>query len=140
VIKIREAFPGRKALFDIAVAGPRRLHRPRPAAVLGACRMSNVQPVPPDMHGYALGEPLLFKLATWLKFGHIPDGYSVEHPSGRLRRVVRHAGDRRGTCSRSGSSMAAISPTRRSAIARSTFSLATVGGLDVMCFITYSWV
>ena len=29
----------------------------------------------------SLGEPLLFKLATWLQFGHIPDGYSVNiHP------------------------------------------------------------
>jgi membrane-associated protease RseP (regulator of RpoE activity) len=33
------------------------------------------------MDGFALGEPLLFRLATWLQFGHIADGYSVNiHP------------------------------------------------------------
>ena len=33
------------------------------------------------MAGWNLGEPLLFRLAAWLMFGTIPDGYSVNiHP------------------------------------------------------------
>ncbi|HEY3885154.1 MAG TPA: site-2 protease family protein, partial [Vicinamibacterales bacterium] len=44
-------------------------------------QLSNVQHVPHDMAGYALGEPLLFKFASWLRFGSIPAGYDVNiHP------------------------------------------------------------
>jgi membrane-associated protease RseP (regulator of RpoE activity) len=37
--------------------------------------------VPPEFTGYELGEPPLFKLAAWLIWGSIPEGYSLNlHP------------------------------------------------------------
>ena len=81
VIKIREPFPTRKALFDIGVAGPiAGFVVLIPVLFLGMW-MSNVIRVPAHMEGWSLGEPLLFKFASWIVFGHVPDGYSVNmHP------------------------------------------------------------
>ena len=43
--------------------------------------MSHVAKVPPNFPGMELGEPLLFKAASWLMWGSIPDGYSLNlHP------------------------------------------------------------
>jgi membrane-associated protease RseP (regulator of RpoE activity) len=43
--------------------------------------MSHVAPVPADFVGANLGEPLLFKIASHLIWGTIPDGYSINlHP------------------------------------------------------------
>jgi peptidase M50-like protein len=37
--------------------------------------------VPPDFSGLELGEPLLFRFASWLLWGATPDGYSLNlHP------------------------------------------------------------
>lgn len=81
VIKIREPFRTRTALFDIGVAGPiAGFLMLLPLLFLGM-HLSNVVAVPPNMEGWTLGEPLLFKLASWLTFGRVPDGYSVNmHP------------------------------------------------------------
>ena len=81
VIKIREPFPTRTALFDIGVAGPiAGFVMLLPLLFIGMS-LSNVLKVPTDMTGWTLGEPLLFKLATWITFGRIADGYSVNmHP------------------------------------------------------------
>ena len=43
--------------------------------------MSHVAPLPPDFSGMSLGEPLLFKFASWLLWGQQPDNYSLNlHP------------------------------------------------------------
>jgi membrane-associated protease RseP (regulator of RpoE activity) len=81
VIKIRETFPTRTILFDIGVAGPIGGFVVLVPLLFWGVAMSNVIPVPADMVGFSLGEPLLFRMAAWLQFGSIPPGYSVNiHP------------------------------------------------------------
>lgn len=81
VIRIREAFPSRTALFDIGVAGPIAGFVVLVPVLFVGMLMSNVVRVPPHMAGWSLGEPLLFKAVSWMVFGHVPDGYSVNmHP------------------------------------------------------------
>jgi membrane-associated protease RseP (regulator of RpoE activity) len=80
-IKIKEPIPSKRMLFDIGVAGPiAGFVIAVPALFLGVA-MSHVAPIPPDFVGYELGEPLLFKLASSLLWGTIPEGYSLNmHP------------------------------------------------------------
>ena len=81
VIRIREPFPSKRALFDIGIAGPIAGFVVLVPALFIGVALSNVVKVPPSFVGEELGEPLLFKLATWLFFGTIPDGFSVNlHP------------------------------------------------------------
>ena len=81
VIRIREPFPSKRALFDIGIAGPiAGFVVVVPALFLGMA-LSHVARVPASFVGEELGEPLLFKLASRLFFGTIPEGYSVNlHP------------------------------------------------------------
>jgi membrane-associated protease RseP (regulator of RpoE activity) len=81
VIRIREPFPSKRALFDIGIAGPiAGFVVTVPALFLGMA-LSHVARVPPSFAGAELGEPLLFKLASSMIFGSVPDGYSVNlHP------------------------------------------------------------
>jgi membrane-associated protease RseP (regulator of RpoE activity) len=77
VIRIREAFPSKKALFDIGVAGPiAGFVALLPFLILGLF-MSDVGPVPQDQPSYYFGEPLLWKLLERLHYGVIPPGYDV---------------------------------------------------------------
>lgn len=82
-IKIREPFPSKAALFDIGVGGPiAGFVVLVPALVLGIA-MSKVEALPATFEGLSLGEPLLFKWATRLVWGVIPDGSSLNlHPMG----------------------------------------------------------
>jgi membrane-associated protease RseP (regulator of RpoE activity) len=82
-IRIRAPIPGKRALFDIGIAGPIAGFLVAVPVLLIGMHMSNVVKVPADFRGevFELGEPLLFKAAEWLTFGSIPDGYSVNmHP------------------------------------------------------------
>jgi membrane-associated protease RseP (regulator of RpoE activity) len=81
VIRIREPFPSKRALFDIGVAGPiAGFVALVPVLWLGIL-LSTVGPRPTE--GYEFGEPLLFKALAYLHFGSIPDGYEVMlHPAG----------------------------------------------------------
>ncbi len=82
-IRIRAPIPGKRALFDIGIAGPIAGFIVAIPVLLVGMHMSNVVQVPADFRGdvYELGEPLLFKAAEWLTFGAIPQGYSVNmHP------------------------------------------------------------
>jgi membrane-associated protease RseP (regulator of RpoE activity) len=80
-IKIRQPFPNRRVLFDVGVAGPLAGFVFAVPALLLGLALSNVAFVPPDMVGEELGEPLIFKAATWLIWGAIPSGHSVNlHP------------------------------------------------------------
>src|SRR5262249_47171284 len=140
VIKIREAFPTRKALFDIAIGGPIGGFVVLVPLLFWGMHLSNVIPVPPDMKGVALGEPLLFKLATWLTFGPIPDNASVNmHPIvfaswfGMLATAWNLLPF--GQLDGGHLTYATLGSASR------YFSLATVGFCIVMCFVSpLSWV
>ena len=82
-IRIREPIPTKRMLFDIGIAGPLAgFAIALPALFIGVA-LSPVVRVPPDLSGFNLGEPLLFRAATWLTWGSIPDGFSVNlHPIG----------------------------------------------------------
>jgi membrane-associated protease RseP (regulator of RpoE activity) len=80
-IRIREAFPNRRILFDIGIAGPLAGFLVLIPMLLAGLAMSNVAKLPADFVGYSLGEPLFFRLATWLVWGGVPDGHSLNmHP------------------------------------------------------------
>ena len=139
VIKIREVFPTRAALFDIAIGGPIGGFVVLVPLLFLGMHFSNVIAVPPHMHGYSLGEPLLFRLATWVQFGHIPDGYSVNiHPVvfAAWFGMLATAWNLLPFGQLDGGHLTYATLGDRSRY----FSYATVGGAIVMCFISYSWV
>lgn len=80
-IRIREPIPTKRMLFDIGIAGPLAgFVFAVPALFIGVA-LSPVAAVPEDLVGFHLGEPLLFRIAAWLTWGSIPDGYSLNlHP------------------------------------------------------------
>ena len=81
VIKIREPFPTRKALFDVGVAGPIAGFAVLVPALFYGMSMSTVVPEPTHSGVFYLGEPILFKAATQVMFGTVRDGYTVNmHP------------------------------------------------------------
>jgi membrane-associated protease RseP (regulator of RpoE activity) len=81
VIRIREAFPHKRALFDIGIAGPIAGFVIMVPALFIGVAMSHLVPIPTTFSGDELGEPLLFKAASWLLWGSQPDGYSLNlHP------------------------------------------------------------
>jgi len=82
-IRIRQPIPGKRALFDIGIAGPIAGFLVAIPVLLIGMYMSTVIPVPSNFNGQIveLGEPLLFNAAAWLTFGSVPDGYTVNmHP------------------------------------------------------------
>jgi membrane-associated protease RseP (regulator of RpoE activity) len=138
VIKIREAFPTRAALFDIAIAGPIGGFVVLVPLLFVGMHLSNVIRVPPGMEGYALGEPLLFRLATWLQFGHVPDGFSVNmHPIAFAAwfGMLATAWNLLPFGQLDGGHLIYAALGDRSRF----FSLATVAGAIVMCFVSRSW-
>ena len=82
-IRIRAPIPSKRALFDIGVAGPIAGFLVMVPLLFVGMQMSTVIRVPEQFAGQVLelGEPLLFKAASWLTFGPVPDGYTVNmHP------------------------------------------------------------
>ena len=81
-IKIREPIPSKRMLFDIGIAGPIAGFLVAVPALFVGLSMSHVVRIPADFPGLMeLGEPLLFKGASWLLWGTQPDGYSLNmHP------------------------------------------------------------
>lgn len=80
-IRIREPIPTKRMLFDIGIAGPLAGFLFAVPALFVGVGMSPVVRVPPNLMGFDLGEPLLFRAATLLIWGPIADGYSVNlHP------------------------------------------------------------
>ena len=80
-IRIREPIPTKRMLFDIGIAGPLAGFAFAVPALFVGIALSPVVRVPESLRGFNLGEPLLFRAATWLTWGSIPDGYSVNmHP------------------------------------------------------------
>ncbi len=83
VIRIRQPIPGKRALFDIGIAGPIAGFVVAIPVLLLGMYLSNVIPIPADFRGGVIefGEPLLFKAASWLRFGAVPEHYTVNmHP------------------------------------------------------------
>jgi membrane-associated protease RseP (regulator of RpoE activity) len=81
-IRIREQIPSKRMLFDIGIAGPiAGFFVAVPALFIGLA-MSHVAPLPADQSGMLeLGEPLLFRFASWLIWGTQPAGFSLNmHP------------------------------------------------------------
>ena len=82
-IRIRAPIPGKRALFDIGIAGPIAGFLVAVPVLLVGMHLSTVVEVPQDFRGdvFELGEPLLFQAAQWLTFGNLPDAASVNmHP------------------------------------------------------------
>ena len=83
VIRIRQPIPGKRALFDIGIAGPLAGFVVLiPVLFIGMMMSEVVEPAGTGGQ-VEFGEPLLFKLAAWLMFGPIPDGQTIYlHPLG----------------------------------------------------------
>ena len=81
-IRIREPIPSKKMLFDIGIAGPIAGFVVAVPALFAGLAMSHSVRLPANSAGMLeLGEPLLFKFASWLVWGAQPDGYSLNmHP------------------------------------------------------------
>jgi membrane-associated protease RseP (regulator of RpoE activity) len=81
-IRIRQPIRTKRQLFDIGIAGPLAgFVLAIPALVVGLA-LSHLVPEPKATEGMmSLGEPLAFKAATWLVWGAIKDGYTLNlHP------------------------------------------------------------
>jgi membrane-associated protease RseP (regulator of RpoE activity) len=80
-IRIRQRIPSKVALFDIGIAGPIAGFVVAVPCLLVGLLLSRVVALPDEFTGFELGEPLLFKFVSWLVWGTIPDGYSLNmHP------------------------------------------------------------
>jgi len=80
-IRIRDPIPTKRMLFDIGIAGPIAGFIVAVPALFIGLSMSHVARLPANFSGFELGEPLLFKLASRLIWGTVPDGYSLNmHP------------------------------------------------------------
>jgi membrane-associated protease RseP (regulator of RpoE activity) len=81
-IRIREPIPSKKMLFDIGIAGPIAGFVVAVPTLFVGLAMSHLVRLPANSAGMLeLGEPLLFKAASWLVWGVQPDGYSLNmHP------------------------------------------------------------
>jgi membrane-associated protease RseP (regulator of RpoE activity) len=83
VIKIREPFRSKRALFDIGIGGPIAGFVILVPALFVGIAMSTVERLPDSFEGAWLGEPLLFRFASWMVWGSIPEDYSLNlHPMG----------------------------------------------------------
>jgi membrane-associated protease RseP (regulator of RpoE activity) len=81
VIRIREQFQNRKALFDVGVAGPIAGFVVLVPALIFGMYMSEVTVSPPPETLLLIGKPPLFRVVRWLVFGPIPEGSIVNlHP------------------------------------------------------------
>ncbi|HUR20309.1 MAG TPA: site-2 protease family protein, partial [Vicinamibacterales bacterium] len=83
VIKIREPFPSRAALFDIGVAGPLAGFVTLLPFLIGGILLSEVTTVSVDEGTLLLGEPLLFKAIAYFIHGPLAKGTDIViHPLG----------------------------------------------------------
>ena len=84
VIRIREPLRTKRQLFDMAIAGPiAGFLVALPVMVVGFAWSRVVRLSPALAGGFEFGDPLLFRLASWVRFGTIPEGYTLAlHPLG----------------------------------------------------------
>jgi membrane-associated protease RseP (regulator of RpoE activity) len=139
VIRIRQAFPTRRALFDIGIAGPIAGFIALIPALFIGLKLSTIVATPVQMEGWNLGEPLLFRGAAHLVFGTIPNGYSLNiHPMvfASWFGMLATAWNLLPFGQLDGGHLIYATLGDRSRY----FSYATVILAIVMCFITYSWL
>ena len=81
-IRIRQPIPGKRELFDIGIAGPIAGFVIAVPVLFIGMYLSHVEELPRDLDNLLwLGEPLLVKLAAWLTFGHVAEGFTIQmHP------------------------------------------------------------
>ena len=81
-IRIKSRIPNKVALFDIGVAGPLAGFVIAVPALFIGLMLSRVDRLPEDSSQLMeLGEPLLFRMAAWLVWGDVADGFSINmHP------------------------------------------------------------
>jgi membrane-associated protease RseP (regulator of RpoE activity) len=139
VIKIREPFPTRAALFDIGVAGPIAGFVVLVPALFWGLSLSTVVPDPTITDLISLGEPLLFQWATSLVFGDLPAGHTINmHPMvfaawfGMLATALNLL----PFGQLDGGHITYATVGRYS----TPISLATVGGAVLMTFVSSSWI
>jgi membrane-associated protease RseP (regulator of RpoE activity) len=139
VIRIREAFPSRRVLFDIGVAGPIAGFVVLVPALFVGMTLSNITLSPTEGSGLNLGEPLLFQLAARLTFGVPPAGYTINiHPMvfaawfGMLATALNLLPF--GQLDGGHITYATLGR------ASTPISIATVSGAIVMTFISVSWL
>jgi len=77
VIRIREAFPTKRALFDIGVAGPIAGFLALIPFLYWGLSLSVVVPSMPNADVIYFGEQPLYKLFAYLQFGSLPAGKDV---------------------------------------------------------------
>lgn len=83
VIRIREAFPSRRALFDIGVAGPIAGFVTLVPFLIVGIYLSEVDVAPRGASAFWLGEPLLFQWLARLIHGPLLEGTDIFiHPLG----------------------------------------------------------
>lgn len=84
VIRIKEAFPSKRALFDIGVAGPIAGFVALLPFLWWGLAWSAVASFPEDAEGVLyFGEPLLLQAVAYLHFGTLPEGQDITlHPMG----------------------------------------------------------
>jgi membrane-associated protease RseP (regulator of RpoE activity) len=76
-IRIKSPFPGRKALFDIGIAGPLAGFAVCVPVLALSLQEMTVARLDPSSGGLLLGDPLLLTALTRLAIGHVPDGSTV---------------------------------------------------------------
>jgi membrane-associated protease RseP (regulator of RpoE activity) len=140
VIKIKEPFPTRKALFDIAVAGPLAGFAVLVPLLFYAVHRSTLvtgAPMPPGSINF--GEPLLFQLMAWLKFGSVGDQWQLNlHPIGFAAwfGMLATAWNLLPFGQLDGGHLAYATLGDRSRV----LSFATVAASIGMCFVSKSWI
>lgn len=82
VIAMRQRIPNRKALFDVAAAGPLAgLFLAFPAILIGLNYSTIINPADIGEEVITMGEPIAFQLARYLIIGPLPEGLDVMvHP------------------------------------------------------------
>lgn len=139
VIKIREPFPHRKALFDIGIAGPIAgfvVLCPILWFAIVASTVSPARPIQPET--YVFGEPLLFQALSWLRFGDTSALQLNLHPAGFAAWFGMLA---------TGLNLLPFGQFDGGHLAYAVFgerakyvSLATVASTAVMCFVSITWI
>jgi membrane-associated protease RseP (regulator of RpoE activity) len=80
-IRIRQPIRSKRQLFDIGIAGPLAGFVVAVPVLIIGLALSTVVPTPKDLAVREYADPLLFKLAGWMIFGHVRDGYIINaHP------------------------------------------------------------
>jgi membrane-associated protease RseP (regulator of RpoE activity) len=76
-IRIRSPIQDKRALLDVGCAGPLTGVAVAVPVLMVGLKLSTVKFMPGAVEGIILGEPLLFKLASWLTLGSLSEGQQI---------------------------------------------------------------